>query len=161
MGPFLYSTNPKIKFDVYQRYVGGRHYVWCSEFCDSRESLLHPGGGITPPSANPAEIYEQLWVATMERPDWHDPNISRVKAALMQRIVIWATDGTISNTDAQEITYRLDHAESRDWRPLLYVINRAAVVDRMQIVPINRRASPAPEYVVPDLARNEFDVIHL
>ena len=30
--PFLYSTNPWIKFNIYQFYRAQRHWVWCSDF---------------------------------------------------------------------------------------------------------------------------------
>jgi hypothetical protein len=69
------------------------------------------------------------------------------------------TDASISNAQAEEITFLLDHADIRNWRPVLYVINRAAVATRMVEVPGDQRASPAPEYIVQDLEPSEFDVL--
>jgi len=158
--PFLYSTNPQIKFDIYQRYRDGRHWVWCSDFFDSRRYYLHVGAGKLPPSSNPAEIYETLRAATLDRPDHHCPHIARVKLSLKERALEWSTDGSISMNDAQDIAYQLDHADIRDWRHLLYVIDRSEIEPRLVEVPPDQRANPvALEWTIPDLVSDEFDVL--
>jgi hypothetical protein len=158
--PFLYSTNPWIKFDIYQRYRGQRHWVWCSDFYDSRKYYLHVGSGHMPPSSNPAEIYENLRASTLERPDLHCPTIARVKLNLQQRALEWVADGSLSFGDGQDIVYQLDHAVLADWRPLLYVIHRASVAPRLVEVPPDKRANPiSPEWTLSDLAPDEFDVL--
>jgi hypothetical protein len=158
--PFLYSTNPWIKFDIYQRYRGDRHWVWCSDFFDARKYYLHIGSGHMPPSSNPAEIYEELKAATLHRPDFHCHHIVRVKLNLQQRALEWAADGSITNDDAQDVAYQLDHAAISDWRPLLYVIHRASVEARLVVVPPADRANPiAVEWTLADLLPHEFDVL--
>ena len=63
-------------------------------------------------------------------------------------------------TDAQDISYQLDHAPITDWRPLLYVIHRASVETRLAVVAPDKRANPiSVEWTVPDLAPDEFDVL--
>jgi hypothetical protein len=159
-GPFLYSTNPWIKFDIYQRYRGERHWVWCSDFFDSRKYYLHVGAGHMPPSSNPAEIYENLKASTLERPDFHCPTIARVQLSLKDRTLEWVADGSLTLKDAQDISYQLDHAPITDWRPLLYVIHRASVEARLAEVPPDKRANPTSiEWTLPDVAPNEFDVL--
>jgi len=159
-GPFLYSANPWIKFDIHQRYRGAQHWVWCSDFFDSRRYYLHTGAGNLPPSSNPAEIYETLRAATLERPDFHCHHITRVKLSLKERVLEWTGDGSMSSIDAQDVLYQLDHADLKDWRPLLYVINRASVAPRLLLVPPEKRANPvSPEWTLADLAPHEFDVL--
>ena len=62
--------------------------------------------------------------------------------------------------DAQDIAYQLDHADIRDWRPLLYVIDRSEIEPRLVEVPPDQRANPvALEWTIPDLVSDEFDVL--
>jgi hypothetical protein len=113
-----------------------------------------------PPSSNPAEIYENLKAATLDRPDFHCPTIIRVRLSLKERALEWATDGSMTLKDAQDIAYQLDHAAITDWRPLLYVIHRASVEARLVEVPPDKRANPiSMEWTLPDLAPDEFDVL--
>jgi hypothetical protein len=157
--PFLYSTNPWIKFDIYQRYRGERHWVWCSDFYDARKYYLHRGAGRMPPSSNPAEIYENL-KASVDRPDFHCPTIVRVQLSLKERALEWVKDGSLTHIDAQDIIYQLDHAAITDWRPLLYVVHRASVESRLVEVPPDKRANPTSmEWTLADLAPPEFDVL--
>jgi hypothetical protein len=66
----------------------------------------------------------------------------------------------MSSIDAQDVLYQLDHADLKDWRPLLYVINRASVAPRLLLVPPEKRANPvSPEWTLADLAPHEFDVL--
>jgi hypothetical protein len=158
--PFLYSTNPLIKFDIYQRYRGQRHWVWCSDFYDSRKYYLHVGAGRMPPSSNPAEIYENLEASTLDRVDFHCPTIIRVKLSLKDRALEWVADGSLTLTDAQDIAYQLDHADIKEWRPLLYIIHRTSVQARLREVPPAERANPiSMEWTLPDVAPDEFDVL--
>jgi hypothetical protein len=112
-----------------------------------------------PPSSNPAEIYENLKASTLDRADFACPTIVRVKLSLKERALEWLRDG-LTLKDAQDILYRLDHAAITDWRPLLYVIQRASVEARLVEVPPDKRANPTSmEWTLSDLAPDEFDVL--
>jgi hypothetical protein len=129
-------------------------------FFDARKYYLHVGAGTMPPSSNPAEIYESLKAATLQRPDLHNPDIARVKLSLKTRALEWYKAGEISDTDTQEIVYLVDHAPLTEWRPLLYVIHRASVEPRMaDVVPADRANPSCPEWTISDLAPDEFDVL--
>jgi hypothetical protein len=69
--------------------------------------------------------------------------------------------GDISKDDKEEIIYRVDTSDFDDWRPLLYIAPRDLVKSRLQIVPPSKRASFGLEYIIPDLKRNEFDIVEL
>ena len=124
----------------------------------SRDSLLHTGERL-PPSANPAEMFINLRAATMDRPDWHDKNVRDWKTGMKDRAIRDAAAGKISPVAEKEIVFLVDNADARLWRPLLYVINRIAVVGRLEEVPIAERASAAMEFRLADLRPPEFDIV--
>ena len=73
----------------------------------------------------------------------------------------WNADGTITHDQAEEIIYTVENADFSLWRPLLYVIPKGKVETRLQEVPIAKRASLGMEYIVPDLKRDEFDIVEI
>lgn len=159
--PFLFSTNPLLKFEIHRDYFGNKHYVWCSPCFDARTSYLH---GVTPlpPSSNPAEIFAALRAATMDRPDFHDKNIKGWKGTLQGLALSSRSAGSITAEQEEDIVYLTENADITKWRPLLYVINRAAVAGRLQTVPVPERANPSvAEYQLADLLPEEFDIITL
>jgi len=156
--PFLYSTNPLIKYQLQRDYFNHIHFVWCTDCFDGRKQLLHPGEPF-PPSSNPAELYESLRAATVERPDWHNGSIAQWKVTMKARILKEALAGSIDKEAEKDLILRLDKAEILDWRPLLYVISRRAVQRRLKRVALSNRASPSMEYQIHDLRPAEFDVL--
>jgi hypothetical protein len=155
----LYSTNVKLKYDIQCRFRGNIHYVWCSENYDSRALARHAPGAGTPPTSNPAEIYEQL-KAACSRQDRHDAKIVQQIAGIKARAVEWEKSAQITTTIRDEIIYLADHATFKDWQPLLYVIPSALVDSRLQVVPVALRASPVEmEFIIPDLKSDEFHIL--
>lgn len=87
--------------------------------------------------------------------------IAEQKLTLKKLAVEWEAGGIISAYEREEIIYIVDHAEFNDWRPLIYVIARDRVGGRLIDVPPEKRAGFAPEYIIEDLRRSEFDIIEL
>jgi hypothetical protein len=112
------------------------------------------------PSSNPADIYRELRIAVLNK-DRHCFKINEQKLSLKNLALKWEANGEIGQLDKAEIVYLVDNASFDDWRPLIYVMPRIGVQNRMQSVPANNRASFGPEYIVSDLARDEFDIIEL
>ncbi len=159
-GPVVYSTNPYLKYLIYREYRGDVHYVWCSENFDSRKLGSYTRDVLVPPSSNPADIYRQL-LSEVERTDGHSPKIEEQKASLSKLAIEWTIRGEINETESAEIIYMVNEAPFGHWRPLIYVISRELVGDRMKTVPIADRAGFGNEYVVEDLTSDEFDLIEL
>jgi|ERR1700730_2466889 len=158
--PFLYSAGPLVKFNICRDYLGGAHYVWCSDCFDSRHHYLHPGPIDTPASSNPAEIFERLRAATdSRRPDWHDPSIASWKLKIKALAADWKLQGRIDAAAEQDIVFLLDRAEIVQWRPLIYIIHRDKVATKLRRVDLRDRASLEMEYIIEDLRSGEFDVI--
>ena len=158
--PLLYSTNVFLKLLIQQQFRGDVHYVWCSESFDSTALPRYSVSSLVAPSSDPANIYRELKEA-VRRSDRHCHKISEQKLSLTKLAVDWEAAGEIRTDERDEIVYRVDNATFAEWRPLIYIIPRALVQPRIQVVPAARRASLGPEYIIADLQRSEFDVIEL
>jgi hypothetical protein len=73
--------------------------------------------------------------------------------------VNWFTDGLVSEAQRDEITSVVSVARFPEWRPLVYVIPYDRVAKRVREAPRDKRASFEPEYIIPDLVRDEFDIL--
>jgi hypothetical protein len=154
----LYSTNPLIKLLLQERFFGDVHYVWCSESHDSGSADPYSIASHIPPSSNPRDIYRDLGRA-VERGDKHNATIVRVRAmyaALSEQSV---AAGTMGSDERDELLYIANGSDLTLWRPVLYVIPRDSVAGRLEVVPAERRAGAGQEFIIRDLARDEFDRI--
>jgi hypothetical protein len=156
----LYSTNVFLKLILQEKYANDRHFVWCSEHFDSQALSRYASSSQVAPSANPADIFREI-KRDVDRGDLHSAKLSAQKASFIARAHEWEKAGSISNADREDIIFMVNHASSKDWRPLIYVIRRDAVAARLETVPANQRAGLGNEYIVRDLARNEFDILEL
>lgn len=158
--PFLYSTNPFIKLIINERFRKDLHYVWCGEHFDSKKHGSYSSVALTAPSSDPCVIYKQL-ADDVSRGDQHSAKIVQMRASLENLAVTWRNNGEITPEEAEEIVYMVKQAPFANWRPLVYVIPYSVVASRLKLVPIGQRASMGIEYILPDLARQEFDIIEL
>lgn len=156
--PILYSTNTYIKMIIQQRYRGDSHYVWCSDCFDRTKQSAYGFASIAAPSSDPFLIYQQL-KSDAGRSDKHSAKITEQKLTLTKLAAEWEKDCSISSGQAEEIVYMADTADFNWWRPLLYVIPRDKVMSRLAEVHISKRASLGMEYIIPDLKRDEFDIV--
>ncbi|MGV7241535.1 hypothetical protein [Caballeronia sp. M23-90] len=159
-GPLLYSTNPFLKLLIQEKYRKNVHYVWCSEAFDSTKHGTYTSIALVPPSSDPCAIYKQLRDEA-GRGERHSSKIPQMKASLQGLAIAWRDANEITAEEAEEIIYMAETAGAIEWRPLVYVIPRAAVQARLMNVPMAKRASLGPEYILSDLSRDEFDVIEL
>ena len=156
--PLLYSVNVYLKYFIHQKYRGDTHFVWCSEYFDSRKVAGYSPSSMIPPSSNPASLYERMKEAA-ESEDEGDPKIAFQKTSLKQLAVEWEMAGHISTDEMQEIVYTVDNGHFKQWQPLIYVIPRALVESRLIPVSRKNRASLGMEFQIQDLRGSEFDVI--
>lgn len=160
MSCVLYSANPRIKLVIQERFRNNLHYVWCAEQFDSSKASAYSAAALTAPSSDPKKIYDGLY-EDCARSDRHSAKIKDMKSSLIALAGEWSSAGECSAEQAQEIVF-LANQESFDlWRPLLYVIPRKTVEAKLRLVPVDRRASAGLEYIIPDLARHEFDIMEL
>ena len=68
----------------------------------------------------------------------------------------------ITESQKEEICVRVAYAQMEEFYPVVYLINKKAVIKRLQIVKPNEAASKhSIEYIISDLKSNEFEVIHI
>jgi hypothetical protein len=153
----LYSTNTLLKYKI-QRDYRKEHHVWCSPIFEAAKVGRYVRGAGTPPSSDPASILRALHRAVTDADD-HDTKIADQKKVLLGLAVQWFNASLISDAAQQEIAAMVTAARFTDWKPLLFVIPYHAVASRVAEVARARRASSEPEYIVPDLKPDEFDII--
>ena len=153
----LWSASNRVVHFVNSRFFG-YHYSWCSPVFDASAVGRYARGAGQPPSSDPVTIYRNLHAAVTRR-DEHDPHIARQKKTLASVALQLSAGGSISDEDAKEVVAYLDATAIADWWPVIYVIPYAPVAGRVLAVPRTDRASAEPEYVIPDLKADEFEVI--
>lgn len=156
--PVLYSTNTFLKFHIQERFRNNVHWVWCSEKFDARKAAALSPDALVAPSSNPADIYRELR-RDVDGRDTHSAKITAQKASLQAMAVKWKAECEISTLEMEEIIYMVTTGPMELWRPLLYVIPLPQPVARLQLVPIEKRASIAKEFIITDLRRSEFDLV--
>jgi len=154
----LYSVNPYLKYFIHQKYRGDVHFVWCSEYFDSKKVGAYSPGSVIPPSSNPASLYERLKEAA-ESEDEGDLKIIQQKNALKSLAIDWEKAGQITTVEKEDIIVSIDEGHFKQWRPLIYLIPRTLVDSRLIAVSRPNRASLGMEFQIPDLKGSEFEVI--
>jgi hypothetical protein len=151
-----YSTNTWLAYTIAENYYQGEHYVWCTPFFSPRSA---PGYTNVPPTSCPSSIYHSLReeVATGDR---HSTKIRENRTGIIKGANVKKGAGIIDDVQEREIIDVVNSAETRDFRPLLYVIPHDLVAGVLQSVPVANKAHPlSVEYVIERLPRASFDVI--
>lgn len=155
---FLYSTSVLLKLIIQERFRHDLHYAWCSEHFDSKKLSRYSSGAMIAPSSNPADIYREI-KRDVEGKDTHSSKINGFKTSLTSLAIEWAATGEIQPAERDEILHMINTASFEHWTPLIYVIPRALVEPRLELVPPDKRAGFGVEYIIKDLKRTEFDII--
>jgi hypothetical protein len=117
-------------------------------------------GSLIPASSNPRDIYHELRRA-VETPDKHNSRIVGTRAFYVQHAAALHAEGKLSEAERDELIYFVTSADIKLWTPLLYLVERAAVAGRLEIVPPSKRAGHGLEYIIKDLRRTEFEIVEL
>ncbi|MFL5311868.1 MAG: hypothetical protein ACJ79H_15640 [Myxococcales bacterium] len=155
----LYSTNTWLAYTIANRYYGEEHYVWCTPAFDPRQSAAVDVA--TPPTSSPSEIYHSL-AAEVRRGDRHSAKIKENRTGILNGAGIKQATGIITKRQLAEISAIVRAAETRDFRPLLFLIPFVTAKQLTTKVPVGKRAHPlSVEYVIERLPRRLFDAIYL
>ena len=158
MPDLLYSCNPLMKLTLQERFYGDLHYVWCAEQWDSQTNGKYSFRSLVPPSSNPCDIYRSLKDA-IARADRHNDHIGRWKSGYLARAAEQVQNDQMTEEDQAELAYMLDTPDFSMWRPLVYIIPKALVQDRIALVRPDNRAGLGLEYTIAGLRRSEFDLL--
>lgn len=155
----LYSTNTWLAYGIAQTYYDEIHYVWCTPFFSSNASS---GYDYTiPPSSSPSQIYDGLY-EDVRRGDRHSAKIEMNKAGILKGAIAKEKAGVINKRQRLEIFAIVQRAETKDFRPLLYVIPFQPVAKLVKSVAVEERAHPlSVEYKIEQLHRTLFDVVEI
>jgi hypothetical protein len=127
---------------------------------DNKLSNPHTPGTLVPPSSNPSDIHRDLKEAIQKR-DTHNAKIIAQKASLIKIAAEKHLKNEISDVQRDEIIFMLNNCDYDFWRPVIYIIPNIIEPERVQTVPMSRRASFGPEYIISDLTPNDFDIIEV
>lgn len=155
-----YSTNTYLSFWLSNSYYKN-FFVWCSPVFDpSKLSDYHELRKI-PPSSSPFYIYNLLH-NDVSSGDIHSAKIQENKAGLIKGASLHFESKTISEQDYARIIQIIEKASIADFRPLVYVIPRSKIGNKIKMVEVEYTANPlSTEYQIHDLQADEFDVIEL
>lgn len=153
----LYSTNSWLAYMIAQRYYKTEHYVWCTPYFDPRKSGDRESA--IPPTSSPFEVYCSL-AEEVTRRDRHSAKIKENRTGILRGANAKRQSGVISANQQRDIASIVDHADSADFRPLMYVIPYSEVIDRMREPPPEDKAHLlSEEYIIDSLPRVLFDII--
>jgi hypothetical protein len=154
----LYSASTWLAFTIAERFYGGVHYVWCSPFYDAATAARHLS---IPPSSSPAEIYWRLEEDT-RRGDRHSAAVQQSRNGVRRGAQAQRDAGVVTDSQLSEIRLIVKTAETREFRPVLYVIPFERVRGQAAEVPPPERASPfSVEYRIQRLRKDCFDLLEL
>lgn len=153
----LYSTNTYLAYQISHNYFGDTHYVYCtSDFgCPGLTSRLESN----PATSSPFKIYWDLQTAVNDG-DRHNAKIASNRIGLREGANAMFAAGIISEAQRDEILAIVERAETRDFKPLIYIMAYDVVKDLLTPVPIEEKAHPlSEEYIIPSLSGDLFEVI--
>lgn len=149
---FLYSVNSRLAYMVNKHFYGHIHYVWCAPrfFCAGN-----------PPSSNPREIFNML-SADVDRKDRHSSKIEQNRMGIIKGANIKKSNGDITAHTLSEIVSIVNNAGIEYFHPLIYVIDRELVRDRVKNVnALDKAEFFSSEFMIEELVSNEFDVLEM
>jgi hypothetical protein len=153
----LYSTNSWLAYIISERYYRGLHYVWCTPDAGPGSRSRHDT--TVPPTSSPLEVYRVLH-EEVSRGDRHSARIERNRVGILRGAHSRRREGVIGEPQEVEIAAVVRFAETRDFKPLLFVIRFSRVRGRTREVAVEQRAHPLSlEYIIVSLPRTSFDII--
>ena len=148
----LYSTCTTLTYKIAKYYYNNIHYVWCTE---SFDAVLQPG------TSNPRTLCTRYLEQIIKR-DRHASEINNNKVGILKGAAEKLKQGVITKEQYDEIKMRVAYAQDEEFYPVIYLINKNAVKKRLIVVPQTDAASDSSvEYIITDLKRNEFDLVHV
>ena len=112
-----------------------------------------------PLTSSPLEFYRGL-VEAVARGDRHSQKIKENRVGILRGASAKRQAGVINDQQEKEIAAIIELAQARDFRPLMYIIPYAAVVNRLREPPPEDKAHPlSAEYIIDSLPRQCFHII--
>ena len=148
----LYSAGTEMAYNIARNYYGDVHFVWCT---DSFDAQLQPG------TSNPRKLCYD-YINQIRTRDRHAKYIENNKNGIIRGAKAKLAQGVIDTRVYDEIVRKIDASEFEEYYPVIVLINKKAVKNRIQIVsPDDAASEHSVEYKIADLKSQEFEIIHL
>lgn len=146
----LYSTNTELAYKIAREYYNNIFYVWCT---DAFDAALQPG------TSNPRTLCSR-YLDQILKCDRHAVEIEQNKAGILKGASEKLKQGIITDKQHEEISARVAYAEMTEFYPIVFLIDRRSVRERLEIVePKDAASNHSVEYILKDLKWNEFEII--
>lgn len=156
-----YSTNTKLAFILGERFYCSNHFVWCSPVFDPDKLDDYDFRKRIPVSSSPYKIYKSLKEDVLSI-DMHSPKIEQNRSGLKKGAAIMLSKGVIDTDDFARIIKIIDKATIQDFTPIVYLIPKELVKNKIKIVEIESAANPlSTEFQIEGLSNAEFELIEI
>lgn len=154
-----YSTNTKLSLFINRTYYKSKHFVWCSPVFNPKTLNEYDVRKNIPPSSSPHNLYKLL-LDDVNSEDNHSSKIHQNRTGLIKGATIMLEKGVIDEDDYGRILKIIKTANFGQFTPLLYVIPKHLVENRIIRVDIESSAnSLSTEFQIEDLSSEEFEII--
>lgn len=151
-GHNYYSVNTWLSYKINEMYYNDFHFIWCAPRFDEKDN---------PPSSNPREIYLSL-IKDVEGKDGHSAKIEKNKIGILKGAEEKLKEGVITDEIKADIESIVAAAEISDFRPVIYVINKAKAKKLVEPVSIKYKANVfSREFKIKKLSSQDFEVIDI
>ena len=148
----LYSTGTALAYRIARDYYHNIHYVWCTE---SFDAARQPG------TSNPRTLCSR-YLDQIIKNDGHALEIKNNKVGILKGASEKLKEGVITEGQYEEIQTIVAHARDDEFYPVIYLINKKAVKNRLKVVkPSDAASMSSIEYIITDLKRNEYEIIRI
>lgn len=156
-----YSTNTKLAYILNERFYSSNHFVWCSPVFDPEKLDAYDYRKRIPVSSSPYKIYKNL-IDDIISLDMHSSKIEQNRNSLKKGAAIMLDKGFIDTDDFTRIIRIIDKATFQDFSPVIYLIPKELVKDKIQLVEIDSAANPmSTEFQIEGLSNTEFELIEI
>ncbi len=152
MGKFLYySTQCLLAHRIAEKYFGKHYYAFCAEEFNPSKT--------NPISSNPAKIY-QLYKDIVETNDINNDRAVNLKLKLAAVALDKFLNHHLTQSEYDELTLEIDQARALDFAPILYLILREKVAQKLETVSNAVKGNPnSIEYLIRELVEDDFEMI--
>jgi hypothetical protein len=145
----FYSTNAQLAQIITTRFFNGKFRIWAAPQFDNE---------FNPPSSNPKDIFFRM-LEDVKRQDNHSSKMNEIKAGLLKAILRKREDESLTEEQEKEANNIIGASTINLYKPYLYLIPNASTLNIAKAEVGEKAEVLSEEYIIKDLASNEFDII--
>jgi hypothetical protein len=153
MPNYFYGCVPSLAWILGHYFYGRKHFVWLA-------AEYFPYRLANPKSSNPHLLYQDLYQPWKDN-DNFDRNVVQLRLNLRKGILAQHKAGTIATPEAIRLKNVCDKVNIVFFYPVVYRVDMSLIVPSRRKVAGSGVTAGSSEYLVTDLAENEFDILFL